>query len=298
MPANLIGIFLTLLALGFGLLTGIFVKQISVDVPLVTILLGRFWFSLPILFVVAFWVRGGEWLKINDKKTLILRVIFGLGGITFWFLSVRNIPIGLATALFQSSVIFITLMAPFLLGERVGIFRWSAVIAGLAGVVLITDPFRDGLPAGVIYGVLAAISGASLSITLRRLGKSEHPLSVASIYNLSGGLAVTVLAILMPSQLIIPEAQDFYFILLLGVVGSFLQICYTSAFRYTDATIIAILRYLQVPGAIFVGYVMFSEVPTYIQFLGTIIVIGSSVFIILRELYLGRQQHADKDAGN
>lgn len=289
MPANLIGAFLSILALVFGLVTGMIVKLIPDTVPIFTILLGRFWFSLPILVALTFWMRGRAWLAINDRVGMSLRVAFGFAGIFFWFLSVRHIPIGLATSLFQSSVIFITILSPFLLGERVGLYRWSAVILGLAGVILITDPFNAGLPAGAIYGVLAAVSGASLSIVLRRLGKSEHPLSVASIYNISGGVAVGALVLLIPSQLVMPSSFDIWLIVLLGVVGSFLQICLTTAYRFTDASIIAILRYLQVPGAILLGYLLFSEVPTLIQLGGTCIVVGSSVFIILRELYLGRR---------
>lgn len=293
MPSSIIGIILSLAAVGFGLLTGVLVKLISTDIPLLTVLIGRFWASLPVLFGVAIWMRGADWLHVSDKKTLSLRIIFGFCGMSFWFLSIRHIPIGLATSLFQSAVIFITLMSPFLLGERVGIYRWSAVIAGLIGVFLITDPLSEGLPAGVIYGVLAAISGASLSITLRRLGKKEHPLSVASLYNLSGGIFTVCVVIVIPSQFVLPSREDILLICLLGFIGSFLQISMTSAYRFTDATIIAIMRYLQVPGAILVGYLSFAEVPSAIQFVGTSIVVGASIFIVLREIYLGRKQAKD-----
>lgn len=295
MPGNLFGIILSLLAVGFGLLTGTLVKLISQDVPLVTVLMGRFWASLPVLFGLAILMRGSEWLFVRDKKTLGLRIIFGLCGITFWFLSVRHIPIGLATSLFQSSVIFITILSPFFLGERVGIYRWSAVIAGLIGVMLITDPLSEGLPAGVIFGVLAAISGASLSITLRRLGKKEHPLSVASLYNFAGAVICTLLVVCIPGQFLMPASSDIILICCLGVIGSFLQICMTSAYRFTDATIIAIMRYLQVPGAIIVGYLAFAEVPSAIQFTGTAIVVAASIFIIMRELYLGKQLPKDEE---
>ena len=69
MPKNLIGILLSLLALCCGLATGVLVKQVSNDVPLVTILLGRFWFSLPVLFLVTYWVRRADWMRVQDKKT-------------------------------------------------------------------------------------------------------------------------------------------------------------------------------------------------------------------------------------
>ena len=84
-------------------------------------------------------------------------------------------PLGMATALFQSSVIFITLLAPIFLGEKVGIYRWTAVIAGLAGVVIITDPFAGAMSWYALYGIGAALVGAGLSLMLRQLGKGDAP---------------------------------------------------------------------------------------------------------------------------
>ena len=118
MPRSLVGMALSLSAVIFGVLTGILVKKLSSDVTLVTTLFYRFLFSLPILFAVALYSRGRSWLQINQRKTMCLRVVFGFCGIMFWFLSLRNMPLGLATTLFQSSVIFITLMSPFCLVKK------------------------------------------------------------------------------------------------------------------------------------------------------------------------------------
>ena len=157
-------------------------------------------FSLPILFAVAIYSRGRAWLQINQRKTMCLRVVFGFCGIMFWFLSLRNMPFGLATTLFQSSVIFITLMSPFLLGEKVGFYRWSAVIAGLLGVVVITNPFSGSMTGAVLYGVGAALAGAGLSIVLRRLGRKDSPISVACWYNGSGFITMSIVVLIFPSQ--------------------------------------------------------------------------------------------------
>ena len=196
--SSLVGVALSLLAVIFGVLTGVLVKKLSPEVTLVTTLFYRFLFSLPILFAVALLSRGRAWLQINQRKTLCLRIVFGFCGIMFWFLSLRNMPLGLATTLFQSSVIFITLMSPFLLGEKVGIYRWSAVIAGLFGVVVITNPFSGAMTLAVLYGLGSAMAGAGLSIVLRRLGKKDSPISVACWYNASGFMASHSLCLSFP----------------------------------------------------------------------------------------------------
>ena len=89
----------------------------------------------------------------------------------FWVLAIRNLPLGQASALFQSSAIFVTILSPFLLLEPVGIYRWASVLLGLFGIILLTDPFSGYASFNIIYGVLAALAGAFLSIGLRRLGK-------------------------------------------------------------------------------------------------------------------------------
>jgi len=135
------GVLLTLAAVFLGVGTGVIVKQLSGDLNLLTMLFFRFLFSLPILLGAALWVRGRQFLHITQKRTMVVRVLFGLTGITFWFLSVRNIPLGQATAIFQSSVLFVTLASPFFLGEKIGLYRTTAVVIGLIGIILLTGPF-------------------------------------------------------------------------------------------------------------------------------------------------------------
>ena len=145
MPRSLLGISLSALAVVFGVLTGVLVKKLGSEVNIITVLFYRFLFSLPILFLFAISVRGWHFLQINQRRIMLFRIIFGCCGITFWFLSLRHMPLGMATALFQSSVIFVTLLSPIFLGERVGLYRWSAVLTGLTGVLIIANPFSGSM---------------------------------------------------------------------------------------------------------------------------------------------------------
>ena len=106
----------------------------------------------------------------------------------------------MATALFQSSVIFVTLFSPLFLGKRVGIYRWSAVVAGLSGVVIITDPFSGNMSLYVFYGIVAALTGAALSLVLRQLGKGDAPASVAVWYNVAGFFLLSTLVAAFPNS--------------------------------------------------------------------------------------------------
>ena len=284
LPRSLVGVALSLLAVLFGVLTGILVKKLSTDVTLVTTIFYRFLFSLPIIFIVALVMRGRGWLHIRQRKTMCLRVFFGFCGIMFWFLSVRNMPFGLATSLFQSSVIFITLMSPFLLNEKVGIYRWSAVIAGLSGVVIITNPFSGAMTLAAFFGVGAALSSAVLAILLRRLGKGDVPISVACWYNGSGFVAAGIVVLLFPGQFDAVSQPIFFDLVWLGVIGAGLQIVLTTAYRYADAVAVASMRYLQMPVSAVAGYVIFTEVMTPVEIFGALVIITSCLVIAWREL--------------
>ena len=288
-PRSLVGVALSLSAVIFGVLTGILVKKLSPDVTLVTTLFYRFLFSLPILFAVALCSRGRAWLQINQRKTMCLRVFFGFCGIIFWFLSLRSMPLGLATTLFQSSVIFITLMSPFLLGEKVRIYRWSAVISGLFGVVVITNPFSENMTAAVFYGLGAALAGAGLSIVLRRLSKKDAPISVACWYNASGFITLSIIVLIFPSQFHTVSQAAFIDLIFLGVIGAGMQIVLTSAYRFSDAVVVASMRYLQMPLSGVAGYIIFAETMNINEIFGAVVIISSCLVIAWRELVRTRE---------
>ena len=273
-----------------GLVTGLIVKDLADELSVVISLWYRFLFSLPLLFGVALYQRGvRDWLQVTNKPVMTIRVMFGFMGIVFWFLSVRTIPLGQATALFQSSVLFITIFSPLLLGERVGIYRGAAVVLGLAGIFLITEAYQEPPSWGIIFALISAIAGSGLSIALRKLGKSEVPATVASIYNGSGFIVISMVLVIVPSFWMLPSADQMFRLVILGVVASLLQICMTTAYRYSEAVVVSSMRYLQVLGAGILGYIVFDEVPSHIQLIGAAIIVGSCMFIVLREFQLSRK---------
>ena len=290
-PASrLLGLTLILAYILCGLVTGLIVKDLADELSVVISLWYRFLFSLPLLFGVAFYQRGvRDWLQVTNKPVMTIRVMFGFMGIVFWFLSVRTIPLGQATALFQSSVLFITMFSPLLLGERVGIYRGAAVVLGLAGIFLITEAYQEPPSWGIIFALISAIAGSGLSIALRKLGKSEVPATVASIYNGSGFIVISMVLVIVPSFWMLPSADQMFRLVILGVVASLLQICMTTAYRYSEAVVVSSMRYLQVLGAGILGYIVFDEVPSHIQLIGAAIIVGSCMFIVLREFQLSRK---------
>ena len=93
MPKSLTGVFLSMLAVLFAVLTVVLLKKLGSDINLVTTLFYRFLFSIPILIGYAICVRGRNFLQINQCRILALRTVLGCCGITSWFLSLRSMPL-------------------------------------------------------------------------------------------------------------------------------------------------------------------------------------------------------------
>ena len=156
------GIIFIVLSVIFGLIAGLLIKKSAQDASLITTLLYRFVFAVPPLLVFAILARGRLALKVSQRKMMLMRIVYGFAGMVFWVLAIRNLPLGQASALFQSSAIFVTILSPFLLFEPVGVYRWVSVLFGLLGIIMLTDPFSGQVSFYIIYGILAALSGALL----------------------------------------------------------------------------------------------------------------------------------------
>ncbi|MGC6453363.1 MAG: DMT family transporter [Candidatus Puniceispirillaceae bacterium] len=298
LPRSFIGIFLTLLTIIFAVAAGLMVKKIGDQAALVTVLMYRFLLSTPLLALMAFLTRGRRFLQINARRTLMVRIVFGCVTMACWFASIRLLPLGQATALLQSSVIFVTLLSPLLLGEVIGVWRWGAVVTGMFGIVLLTNPFDGGFSTNVIYGVAGAVSGAGLSILLRRLGKADHPFSTAVWYNGTGAVLLTSLAFILPGDIMLVTRPVMIDLVILGVVAAALQLSITSAYRYAEAVVIASMRYLQIPAAGLVAYLVFAEVMTITEIAGGVVVIASCLVIAWREMVRSRRLSAEDVASS
>ena len=158
LSGNVIGILLMLSMVLAALIMSGFVKSLDEEIDFRLMLLGRFVFSLPILYLFGWYVRGKDLLKIEAKKTLFARVTIGLVGICLWFSALQTANFGQVTALTQSSAVFVALFAPMFLSEKIGVWRISAITAGLIGILLITNPFSGAMTLGVYLALASGIN--------------------------------------------------------------------------------------------------------------------------------------------
>ena len=284
LSGNIIGIILMLTMVLAALIMSGLVKSLDNDINFRLMLFCRFIFSLPILYAFGWYVRGNDLMKIKSRNILFCRVSIGLIGICLWFSALQNAEFGQVTALTQSSALFVALFAPIFLSEKIGAWRVSAIISGLIGIILITNPFDGALTVGVYLALGSGVNGAILSIILRKLGNTDEPVSVAIWHNSIGAIVFGISLLLVTPELPIFNFNLLFVLITIGVAGSFLQLTFTYAFKFGEAVVLAPIRYLSVPGAIVAGLIIWSEVPSNLEILGSCITVMSCVVIAWREL--------------
>ena len=274
-----IGIAEILLTVGISVL----VKFIAPDFAIITILLFRYALCLPLLILAAIFQHGRDAFAVSQYSILAARTVAGLTSLTCFYAALDLMSLAKVTTLFQTLTLFITFLAPFLLGERVGWRRWTAVIVGFGGAIMVISPGADGWsPMGVALGFGAPFFGALMLVMLRKLGRSDNPASTAIWYNGAGAVLFALLFVWQGETL--PMDQTSLSILvLIGVLSSFQQFFIALSHRLAPASLLAPFRYLSVPFAIIAGIMVFGERLTTEIVGGSIVIVLSSVFILWRE---------------
>lgn len=262
------------------------VKLVSDDIATTTILLFRYALCLPLLLATAVWQRGRSALSITKPRTLSIRITTGLISLACFYAALDLMPLSLVTVLFQTLTLFVTLLAPMMLGERVGWRRWTAVIFGFGGTLLLLNPAAGGWTlTGILLGLGSPFFGALMMITLRRLGRHDSPATTAVWHNGVGAMVFAVIVIVADAPLPAGKA-DMALLVAIGLLSSFQQFGLAFSHKLVPASILAPLHYLSIPMGIGAGIMLFGEVLTPEIIVGSAIIIASSIFILRRERQL------------
>ena len=271
------------------------IKAGSAEVPTGQAVFFRSFFALPVILVWLIW-RGdlSTGLRVRDPMLHFLRGIIGVSAMGCNFAALGLLPLPEVTALGYAAPLLTVIFAALMLGERVRIFRLSAVFVGLFGVGLVMWPLLtvsevNGMVlTGIGFVMTSAVLRALSQIHIRRMVATEQTSAIVFYFSLTS----TVLALLtLPFGWVIPTGGTAAMLVAAGLIGGVAQICITSAYRGAEAALLAPFDYASILFAILIGYIFFDEVPTVMMLLGSSVVIFSGTAIILRERYLGLKRH-------
>jgi len=256
------------------------VKFLSETLPVPQVVWSRYLFHLLILLPLLMWrLPISERIPRTPGLQLMRAATMLASGLLF-FLALAELPLVDTLSLFFISPLIVTLLAPLLLGERVGWVRRAAVAAGFLGVLIV---LRPGSVAFSPYALLALGSGvmnAFYLIATRRLAAAATPLATMTFGTLFGTLVLSAWVLPRWSP---PSEREWLLMVALGafaMVGHYLAV---KAFDFAPASTLAPFTYTEIVGATAVGYLFFSDLPDALTWLGVAVIVASGVVVSLRE---------------
>ena len=210
----------------------------------------------------------------NNKKILILRGLVGVTSMTFFFMSIKYLPVGTAVSLRYLAPIFAAIFAVFLLKERIEPLRWLFFILAFSGVLVLKGLDEQVDTYGLILVLIASVFSGMVYIILGKIGNSEHPVVVVNYFMVTATIVGGILTI---GKWVQPVGLEWVFLLSLGVFGYFGQLYMTKAFQTASASQIAPLKYIEVVFTLLLGVALFNEVYTFWSLLGMTMIITALI---------------------
>lgn len=285
---NIKGALFALVALGIFATHDVVVKTLGRGFSPFQIIFFASLISFPMVTLILLRDRTGGSLWPNNPRWVGLRtgmtLITGIAA----FYAFSHLPLAQTYSILFASPLLITVMAIPILGERVRVRRWAAVVVGLVGVLVVLRPGAAPLGLGHLAALAAAVCGALASVIVRKIGNDERPL-VLMLYPMSANFLFTGAVLPFVYQpMSLTELAMMAIIALFGLTASYLMIL---AYRLGEAVIVAPMQYSQMLWAIGYGWFLFGEsVDTY-TLVGASIIIASGLYIVLRESRTGASEN-------
>jgi drug/metabolite transporter (DMT)-like permease len=258
---------------------------------------------LPVVVIYA--IRGELATAVRTSRPLgqLGRGLLSVCGMFTNFSSLTRLPLADATAISFASPLITVALAAVVLKERVRIYRWSAVLVGFAGVIVMLVPHFDvGAYAGAsgavaavgsMFAITSAFCNAGTVIQTRRLTQTETTSSIVFYFSLVCAIAG---ALTLPFAWHSPTTRELVALIALGILGGLAHILLTESYRYAAASVVAPFDYSSMLWALLLGYWLFGELPDTLVYIGATIVAAAGLFVIWRERQLGLQRAREAEA--
>ncbi len=258
----------------------------SESYPLGQVIFFRGFFGVLLYFLIMPRDRIKNFYYTKRPGLHFLRCFFGLIALLAIFTALRNLPLATVVSISFAAPIFTTILSIFLLSEKVGLFRWLAVIVGFVGIIIITEPGFTSLNIYFIYPVIFCLGMSYVAITIRQLSTSE-PVWLISLYF---SATITLASFFtIPYGWIMPDIKDLMLLMSIGILGGAANLWLSQSYKFSEVSLVTPLKYLALVFAIIFGYFIWNEVPSIKTLIGAFLVLTSSIIIFRREITLKKQ---------
>ena len=254
--------------------------------PLGEVIFFRGFFGIiPLLFLIPR-ERFNNFYYTKRAGLHFLRCISGLIALISIFIALRSLPLATVVSISFAAPIFTTILSIILLSEKVGSYRWLAVIVGFVGIIIITEPGLSSLNIYYIFPIIFCLGLSYVAIAIRQLSKTEP----VWLISLNFSILITIAGIItIPFGWIVPSFKDLLLLLSVGILGGSANLWLSQSYKLSEVSLVTPLKYLALVFGIVFGYMIWSEVPSIKTLLGAALVIVSSIIIFRREILLKKQ---------
>ena len=282
---NQLGFFYMFISVCAFSLMDVIVKW-SDDYPVGQVLFFRGFFGIiPILFLIPK-DRYIDFYKTTRPMLHLKRCLAGLIALVAIFIALRNLPLATVVSISFAAPIFTTIFSIFMLNEKVGFYRWLAVIVGFVGIVIISEPGFSSLNFYYIYPIIFCLGLSYVAIAIRKLSSTEPVWLISFFFSFS----IMILSFFSFYQnWILPSFIDLFLLAMIGILGGLANLWLSQSYKFSEVSLVTPLKYLALIFAIIFGYFIWEEIPTLKTLLGAALVILSSFIIFRREMILKKR---------
>lgn len=237
-------------------------------------------FALVAVSVIVIPRTGLAVFRTRRHLAHLQRGISQFGSMTCMFLAFRSMALGSAIAISFAAPLFTTLLSIVVLKERVGIHRWSALVIGFVGVVIVTEPGPGTLQGGAVFALANAVLISSVAVAIRRMSATEST-ETLTLYQMIVITACTLF--LLPFGFVPPTWLDALGLALAGIGNGVAQYWWTRALTLAPPSAVVPFNYLSLLWATILGMAIWGDVPTPHLLVGAAVVVGSGLYILWRE---------------
>ncbi len=237
-------------------------------------------FALIPIFLIVLPRRGLSVFRTGRFLDHLRRAVSQLGSMTCIFIAFQTMPLAGATAISFSAPLITVLLSVVLLHETVGLHRWAALLIGFAGVLVVTHPGAGEFQWGTVFALGNAVLISTVAIAIRQMSQTESS-DTLIVYQIL--LLVPLTALLLPFGFTMPTLVDFALLFASGLGNGVAQFWWTKALHLAPASAVSPFNYLSLVWALFVGFIIWGDLPTFELILGSLVVVTSGLYLLWRE---------------
>jgi drug/metabolite transporter (DMT)-like permease len=286
---NLRGILLMVASMAGFAVEDAFIKSAAATVPVgqILILLGL---GGTLIFGTLARMQGARLVtRAVLLRPVLLRNAAEMFGTMTFVSAIALAPLSTVSAILQATPLAVTLGAALFLGAKVGWRRWTAILTGFAGVLIIVRPGAHGLDVGAILAVAGVFLLAARDLATRAT-PATVPSTVIATYGFASVIPAGIILLTFSGGALVPEPRAMLFIAGALTIGVFAYYAIIAAMRVGEIAVVTSFRYSRLLFAVAIGMVFFGERPDALTFVGAGLVIGSGLYTLLREARLARLQ--------